>query len=126
MLAAYAVLSLSLAGCGSIADKFSQVMADAPGVGLPAGTPERPVTPAAYPAVHDMPQARPAALSGPEQIKMEDELVAARNRQQALVGQAPSPTPPSYAAAPAPAAAARPPATQAKPATPSTSSQSIY
>ena len=121
--------ALSLAGCGSIADKFSQVMADAPGIGLPAGTPERPVTPAAYPAVHDMPPARPAALTGAEQIKMEDELVSARNRQQALVGQPVAAPPASYAPAPAPAAAATKklqPAAPAMPATPSSSSQSIY
>ena len=130
MLAAACVgAALSLAGCGSISEKFSQLAADAPVIGLLTGTPERPVARAAYPAVHDMPPARPEALSTAEQIKLEDELVAARNRQQTLVGQTPSPAPASYAPAPAPSPIPAPAASKKPPApsaSPSSSSQSIY
>jgi len=90
----------SLGGCGSISEKFAHTIADNPTVGLPAGTPERPANTLAYPAVHDMPPARPAALSGADQIKMENELMAARDRQQNLAGQPVSPPPTSYAAPP--------------------------
>lgn len=92
---------LGLSGCASISEKVSDTISDAPLIGLPAGTPARPTTTMAYPAVHDMPPARPAALTGAEQIKMEDELVAARTQQQALVGQPPAPAPPPPTAAPA-------------------------
>jgi hypothetical protein len=50
--------------------------------GLPANTPERPSTPPAYPAVHDMPPARPdAVLTDAEQKKAAQDLIAARDRQ---------------------------------------------
>ncbi len=129
MALACGLAAASLGGCGSIAEKFSQTVADAPLVGLPKGTPERPVTQATYPAVHDMPPARPAALTGAEQIRMEDELVAARNRQQSLASQPAAPSAPSYAPAPAPApapAAKRPAPAAAPTGAPSPSSQSIY
>jgi hypothetical protein len=49
--------------------------------GLPEGAPPRPATPAAYPAVHDEPPARSeAVLTREEQKKIEEELIAARNR----------------------------------------------
>jgi hypothetical protein len=136
--------SASLTGCGSMSEKFSQVAAEAPVVGLPAGVPERRVTPAAYPAVHAMPPARPAALTPAEQMKLEDEMMAARNNQQALAGQPISPPPASYApaaaapaktvaantAAPALKAASKkktpPAAAQTAPAAPSSSNRTIY
>jgi hypothetical protein len=50
--------------------------------GLPANAPERPSTQAAYPAVHDMPPARPdAVLTDAEQKKAAQDLIAARDRQ---------------------------------------------
>jgi hypothetical protein len=50
--------------------------------GEPAGTPERPVTPAVYPAVHDMPPPRSTAVLTDDQRKQaENELAAARDRQ---------------------------------------------
>lgn len=56
-------------------------------VGLPADTPERPATPPAYPAVHDMPPPRAnATLSAEEQEKLEHDLVAVRARQDAVTG----------------------------------------
>jgi hypothetical protein len=114
-----------LGGCGLISEKFGQTVADAPLVGLPAGAPQRPATSAAYPAVHSMPSARPAVLTGVEQNKIEDELVAARNRQQNLASQPASPPSdaPAFAPAPAPAPAAKKPEPAARP---SSSSQSIY
>jgi hypothetical protein len=49
--------------------------------GLPADAPARPVTPAAYPAVHNMPPARSTAtLNNDQQKQLEDDLVAARKR----------------------------------------------
>jgi hypothetical protein len=72
-----------------------------PAIGLPADAPARPATPAAYPAVHDMPPQRPEVLlNDVEQQRLEDELVAARTRQQAeTAGGAASakkrPTPPA-------------------------------
>jgi hypothetical protein len=49
--------------------------------GLPEDAPARPVTPAAFPAVHNMPPARNTApLDDAQQKQLEDDLVAARNR----------------------------------------------
>jgi hypothetical protein len=49
--------------------------------GLPEGSPQRPTTSSAYPAVHDLPPARPTTvLTDAEQTKLESDLVAARNR----------------------------------------------
>lgn len=73
-----AAVSLTLAACSSTL--FSELPA---GVGgLPAGTPERPSTPAAYPAVHDMPPPRnDAVLTDAEQKKIQSDLNAARAKQ---------------------------------------------
>ena len=74
-----AVVALTLAACSSTL--FSELPA---GVGgLPAGTPERPSTPApAYPAVHDMPPPRnDVVLTDAEQKKIQNDLNAARNQQ---------------------------------------------
>jgi hypothetical protein len=50
--------------------------------GLPAGTPERPSAPAAYPAVHDMPPPRnDTVLTDAEQKKIQNDLNAARDQQ---------------------------------------------
>ena len=63
-------------GANTIADHLPTALG-----GLPDGTPQRPTTAAAYPAVHDMPPPRPTAvLSDAEQTKLEGDLVAARNR----------------------------------------------
>jgi len=49
--------------------------------GLPEGSPQRPTTSSAYPAVHDLPPARPTTvLTDAEQTKLESDLAAARNR----------------------------------------------
>ena len=50
--------------------------------GLPANTPERPATPAAYPAVNDMPGPRPIPMLDDDgQQKLEKDLTTARDRQ---------------------------------------------
>ena len=48
---------------------------------LPKGTPSRPATPAAYPAVNDPPTPRTErVLTDEEQKKLEDDLVKSRKR----------------------------------------------
>jgi hypothetical protein len=75
-----AALSLAImAGCSS-----SQVFDDLPAsVALPADAPARPATPYAYPAVHDMPPPRATEpMSAEDQLRLEKELTAVRNRQE--------------------------------------------
>jgi hypothetical protein len=78
-----AVLSLgafaALAGCSS-----GQVIDDLPaGMGLPADAPARLATPYQYPAVHDMPPPRiTEPMSAEDQLRLEKELTALRNRQE--------------------------------------------
>jgi len=51
--------------------------------GLPAGAPAEPAAPYQYPAVHDMPPPRATIpLTEQQQFKLEDELKAARDRQE--------------------------------------------
>ena len=72
------IVATTLSACSSTV--FSE-MPTAVG-GLPAGAPERPATPMAYPAVHDMPPPREdAVLTDAEQKKAQDALLAARDRQ---------------------------------------------
>src|SRR5262249_23244694 len=70
-------LAASLGACAStVADLPPQLG------GLPAGTPERPAQPPAYPAVHDMPPPRPnTVMTEEERKKAEADLVATRERQ---------------------------------------------
>lgn len=78
VLAAFGLAAL-LCGCapGAVIDKLPGDM------GLPAGTPERPVTPYVYPAVHDMPPPRETpAMTEEQQVKLEKDLEAARDRQE--------------------------------------------
>jgi hypothetical protein len=78
LLGAGAVLMAGCAG-SSIADRLPPSLG-----GLPEGTPARPERRAAYPAVNDMPPPRPTTiLTSEEQMKVEDELAAARNRNTA-------------------------------------------
>jgi hypothetical protein len=82
-----------LSGCGSISEKMADTMAEAPGIGLPAGAPTRPTEALAYPAVHDVPPPRPTPmLTGIEQKQIEDDLLAARDGQKKLVAE-PAPAP---------------------------------
>jgi len=83
-------LGPALSGCASmseVVDTASQL----PKVGLPANAPERPAQPMAFPAIHDVPPPRTAAvLTDIEQRKLETDLVSARNQQQAAAGLTPA------------------------------------
>jgi len=81
------IAAIGLAGCGSISEKFRDTAAALPGVGLPAGAPERTAQPVAFPAVHDVPPPRNSVtLTNTEQAQMERELVSARDEQQLVSG----------------------------------------
>ncbi len=78
VLAAFGLAAL-LCGCapGAMIDKLPGDMA------LPADTPARPVTPYVYPAVHDMPPPRATPpMTEEQQVKLEKDLTAARERQE--------------------------------------------
>ncbi|MCC6779217.1 MAG: hypothetical protein IT537_21745 [Hyphomicrobiales bacterium] len=78
-------LWMILAGCtsSSIGDSLPAAVG-----GLPEAAPKRPATPAAYPAVHDMPPPRASAvLTEEEQQKLENDLAAARQRAAAAAGK---------------------------------------
>lgn len=85
------VLAFALVGCSSTS--LSGLIDSLPSsVGLPADAPERPATAPAYPAVHDMPPARAnTTLTAEEQVQLENELLATRNRQEALAGTGSAP-----------------------------------
>jgi hypothetical protein len=85
------VAAAGLSACASISEKIASTASEMPAIGLPAGAPERRTDPPAYPAVHDMPPPRTdVVLTSIEQQKLEDDLVAARNRQQSIAGTAPA------------------------------------
>ena len=72
-------LAWALGGCAA-SPLVDQLPAN---MGLPSGTPARPATPYQYPAVHDMPPARATApLNEDELLKLENDLKAARDRQE--------------------------------------------
>jgi hypothetical protein len=104
-----------LTGCTSFSlNSLIDIMPSA--VGLPADAPERPVAPPNYPAVHDMPPPRSnSTLSAEEQVKLEEDLVAVRTRQEVIAGTAP-----------ATAKKRRPPAPAEPRVIPTASSNSIY
>ena len=78
-----AVAAAGLSGCASISEKFADTASQMPGIGLPAGAPERPAAPAAYPAVHDIPPPRNSVvLTNTEATQLENDLVTARDQQQ--------------------------------------------
>lgn len=73
-----AVLVASALALGSCAS----TIADLPGVGVPADAPARPKEAGAYLPVHDLPPDREEAAIPPAELKkIEDELIAARDRQ---------------------------------------------
>ena len=76
-LLAVVILSVVMSGCAStIADHLPTAAG-----GLPENAPERPAVGPAYPAVHDMPPQRASApLTSEEQRKLQQDLIAARNR----------------------------------------------
>ena len=71
-------LALLLTGC-STGPLEAQLPAE---LGMPADAPARPLAPYEYPAVHDMPHPRAIKpLTEEEQIKLEKDLNALRDRQ---------------------------------------------
>jgi hypothetical protein len=73
-------LATALGGCS--ANPVIDLVPTAVG-GLPTDTPTRPTAPHQYPAVHDMPPPRPdTPLSADDQVKMEKDLKAARDKQE--------------------------------------------
>ena len=84
-LLAVLTMAVALAGCtpGPMIDRLPD------SVGLPAGAPPRPATPYQYPAVHDMPPPRSTkTMSEEEQVRLEKELQAVRDRQEGRTGPA--------------------------------------
>jgi hypothetical protein len=70
--------------------------------GEPAGLPKRPATQYKFPAVHDMPPERAATpLTDSEQVRLEKELMQARDRQEALAAEPPLTVAPATSATPA-------------------------
>lgn len=82
-LAGLLLTGFGLSGC-------SIPLADLPSpIGLPEGAPARPETPAAFPAVHDMPPDRKDSLLDPEEQKrLQRELNNARAVQESRAGAA--------------------------------------
>jgi hypothetical protein len=125
-------LAVVLAGCGTVNERMSEALGNAPAIGLPSGAPERPAVAdrPAFPAVHDMPPQRASTvLTSEEQRQMQRELVAARDGQRTAPA-AEAPEPPE-APALAPVARNRKPVIQPKPAAPrgsapAPSAQTIY
>jgi hypothetical protein len=70
-----------LAGCSSVIDHIPQALG-----GMPDGVPARPAIPAAFPAVHDMPPNRgDAPLTEADRKRLQDDLIAARQRAEQAV-----------------------------------------
>ena len=96
-----AALAAALAGCS--AGQLGDVLPNSMG-GLPQGAPARPATTSKFPLVHDMPAPRSTTpMSDDDQLKLEKDLQAARDRQEAIAAQpdpgaAPNPAVPSPAA----------------------------
>jgi len=109
--------AVCLSGCASMSQKFAESASQLPQVGLSPNAPARPAEQMAYPAVHDVPPPRTAAvLTDIEQQKLETDLASARDQQQNAAGvpqtwrkkkEAPKPEPAKTdAARPAPISAA--------------------
>jgi hypothetical protein len=97
-------MALGLAGALSAcvpASVFEKLPGD---MGVPAGTPEAPATPYKYPAVHDMPPSRQEpVMTEEQQVKLEKELNAERERQEAGAMPGQKTTPPPKKKTPTPA-----------------------
>jgi hypothetical protein len=85
------VLALAPLAAAMLCSCSSTVLSQMPSSvgGIPAGTPERPTAPGAYPAVYDMPPPRDdAVLTNDQQQQVQDDLIAARDRQVKRSGAA--------------------------------------
>jgi hypothetical protein len=104
-------LAAALAGCapGPVIDRLPGEVG-----GLPAGAPVRPAaTSYQYPAVHDMPPARSVTpMSEEDQVKLEKDLAAIRDRQAREATEDPN----KITAPPPKSQAAKSPAAKKKPA----------
>jgi len=81
-------LTLAFAGVGPLAS-CSTMGGDIPTAmgGLPDGAPARPVTPAPYPAVHDMPPPRKSTVMTEEEKKKVEAQLAVMRAEQARRAQ---------------------------------------
>jgi hypothetical protein len=89
VIAGVLLLGLAAAGCASSSDPDGPTLARLPASmgGLPEDTPARPTNPGAFPAVHDMPPPRAAAVLTPEQVKAaEADMDNARVRAKKQTG----------------------------------------
>jgi hypothetical protein len=88
----FAVAALVCVGSVLVAS-CSTVMSEMPAQigGLPANTPPRPEVAPAYPAVHDMPPPRDAAVLTEEERKKVEAELAAMRAEQAKRAAAPAP-----------------------------------
>ena len=83
-------LAAVLGGCssGAFIDKLPGEM------GEPVDAPARPVTPYVYPAVHDIPPPRATpTMTEDQQIKLENDLAAVRDKQETREKAATAPAP---------------------------------
>jgi hypothetical protein len=97
-----AVLAIGLGGCA--ANPLADHLPEAVG-GLPTNAPPRPTTSYQYPAVHDMPPPRDTKpLSEEDQVKLEKDLQAIRDRQAAEAAEEPPSEEPGTATKKQPAA----------------------
>lgn len=116
-LAVALAAAAGLSGCAAMSERIAGSASEMPVIGLPASAPERSAAPPAFPAVHDVPPPREAAvLNEVEQRKLENELVAARDAQRGASGSRPKTQKPPPAR----------PAQAAQPVVPVSSSRSIY
>jgi hypothetical protein len=103
---AAAVAAAALTGCSSATIENIPVAIG----GLPTDTPARPLNPGEYPAVHDMPAPRPEpVLSDNDQKRIEDDLAAARDRQESSTGTLPKKKTPAPALVSTPSGTSRDP-----------------
>jgi hypothetical protein len=80
-----AALAAALAGCsaGQLGDTLPNSMG-----GLPEGAPARSGTTGKFPLVHDMPAPRSTTpMNDEDQLKLEKDLQAARDRQEAIAAE---------------------------------------
>jgi hypothetical protein len=76
-VAALLICAAVLSGCSSVIEDHLPTAAG----GLPDNAPPRPTAETDYPAVHNMPPARATTpLSYDQQKRLEDDLIAARNK----------------------------------------------
>lgn len=90
------VSALTLALLAALAaTACTSTISNLPFVGEPDKLPPRPETPASYPAVHDLPAPRDTKpLTEEQRKKLEAELAAARDKQEADTNTKPPPAPP--------------------------------